>query len=376
MAGLSMVASVEGEGGSGEFSFCAAGGGGPKELSILVLEPDTIAHLCKGMVNGGVKFCLLPSDQCTIGAHTKKVSVDGSHVYINAGRNAAYTNPHIAAAALGPDLKVFLGELCPREDWLHIFQVYLDELTPQPSYKEFTTPKKRKYRYLPDPLDFQSDSMDTGLSSFISWDMELPEATKMLASMIQKLDTKMSDFQVVISEDVDSMFTKLQDLRAMVGTRPGDASLGIAEECTTVWETFSLLRSYILDPGAVHQLEQNLSAMESSITSMGGKVSTLEEGQKNLSELVQIISMEQDAISRALTQPGILRSTLGVGPQDLQVLQHRIAALEASGVNAHPAEWNTLTAQIKLLEARLPTDPFTIGGRTFNSKADVALFVE
>jgi len=152
--------------------------------------------------------------------------------------------------------------------------------------------------------------------------------------------------------------------------------LGIAEECTTIWETFSLLRSYILDPGAVHQLEQNLSAMESSITSMGGKVSTLEEGQKNLSELVQIISMEQDAISRALTQPGILRSTLGVGPQDLQVLQHRIAALEASGVNAHPAEWNTLTAQIKLLEARLPTDPFTIGGRTFNSKADVALFVE
>jgi hypothetical protein len=86
--------------------------------------------------------------------------------------------------------------------------------------------------------------------------------------------------------------------------------------------------------------------------------------------------MERDSISCALTQPGILRSMLGVGPQDLQVLQHRIADLEASGVNAHPAEWNTLKAQIKLLEACLLTDPVTIGGRTFNSKADVALFME
>jgi hypothetical protein len=33
-------------------------------------------------------------------------------------------------------------------------------------------------------------------------------------------------------------------------------------------------------------------------------------------------------------------------------------------------------AELKLLEARLPSNPFTIGGRTFNSKADVALFVE
>jgi hypothetical protein len=94
----------------------------------------------------------------------------------------------------------------------------------------------------------------------------------MLASMIQKLDTKMADFQAVIGEDVDSMFTQLQDLRAMVVTCPGDASLGIAEECATIWETFLILRSCILDPGPVHQFEQNLSAMESSITSMGRKV--------------------------------------------------------------------------------------------------------
>jgi hypothetical protein len=36
----------------------------------------------------------------------------------------------------------------------------------------------------------------------------------------------------------------------------------------------------------------------------------------------------------------------------------------------------TIKVQLKLLESCLPLDPFTIGGSTFNSKVDVALFVE
>jgi hypothetical protein len=70
---------------------------------------------------------------------------------------------------------------------------------------------------------------------FSSWDIELPEATKMTASMIQKLDSKMSNFQVVVGKDVDSMFTQLQDLQAMVSTRPGDVFLGIAEACVLLF---------------------------------------------------------------------------------------------------------------------------------------------
>jgi hypothetical protein len=50
----------------------------------------------------------------------------------------------------------------------------------------------------------------------------------MTASMIQKLDSKMSNF-------VDSMFTQLQDLQAMVSTRPGDVFLGIAEACVLLF---------------------------------------------------------------------------------------------------------------------------------------------
>jgi hypothetical protein len=52
----------------------------------------------------------------------------------------------------------------------------------------------------------------------------------------------------------------------------------------------------------------------------------------------------------------------------------RIQFLEQSSGGGQ--DLNTLKVQLKLLEARLPSDPFSIGGRTFNSKADVALFVE
>jgi hypothetical protein len=58
----------------------------------------------------------------------------------------------------------------------------------------------------------------------------------------------------------------------------------------------------------------------------------------------------------------------------LETVTRRLQLLEQS--NAGGVDVATIKAQLKLLEARLPTGPFTIGGRTFNSKADVALFVE
>jgi hypothetical protein len=48
---------------------------------------------------------------------------------------------------------------------------------------------------------------------------------------------------------------------------------------------------------------------------------------------------------------------------------HQIVGLEGS-------ELNTIQPHMKLLEVRIPSSPSTIGGWTFNSKADVALFVE
>jgi hypothetical protein len=56
MAGLSTAASAgsgEGEGGYGEFSLRV---GGPRDLSIFVLDAESSGHLCLGAVNGGIKF--------------------------------------------------------------------------------------------------------------------------------------------------------------------------------------------------------------------------------------------------------------------------------------------------------------------------------
>ncbi len=50
--------------------------------------------------------------------------------------------------------------------------------------------------------------------------------------------------------------------------------------------------------------------------------------------------------------------------------------IAGTGSSISSSDLNTLRAQLKLIEARLPSDPFVFGGRSFNSKADVALFIE
>ncbi|MFN9983521.1 MAG: hypothetical protein ACK53Y_26580, partial [bacterium] len=61
---------------------------------------------------------------------------------------------------------------------------------------------------------------------------------------------------------------------------------------------------------------------------------------------------------------------------DFLVLSERLERLEQSSTAENHSLLLSLQAEVKLLEARMPSNPFTIGGKTFNSKADVALFVE
>jgi hypothetical protein len=111
MARLSTsVSATESDGATGEFLLRTGSAPG---LSIFVLDLASSAHLCMGSVNGGVKFCLVPVDRCSVGAHSRKVEVQDSHVYINDGRNAAFTDPHIPSLAFGSALPELLGELHP-----------------------------------------------------------------------------------------------------------------------------------------------------------------------------------------------------------------------------------------------------------------------
>jgi hypothetical protein len=209
MAGLSTAASAglgEGEGGSGDFSLRV---GGSRDLSIFVLDSESSGPLCLGAVSGGIKFCLSPANQCSIGAHAKKVDFHPSHVYINAGRNAAFTDPHAPVSAFGSSLASLLGELHPRKEWLLIFQSFMEHSAAAPGAKALTTPKKRKFRYLPDPEDLPTTgSLDSLLSSFSSWDMDQPDSLKQLGTAFGHFESRFAPFQVAVGDDIDTLLAR------------------------------------------------------------------------------------------------------------------------------------------------------------------------
>jgi hypothetical protein len=127
-------------------------------------------------------------DKCSVGAHAKKVEVTLDHVYINAGCNAAYTDPHVPREAFGTSLEPLLGDLRPREEWLLIFQGFLDSIQDNPATKQLSTPRKRKFRCLPDPSALGDES--SPLSSFSSWEIDdQSEPLKTLASAFRKFES-------------------------------------------------------------------------------------------------------------------------------------------------------------------------------------------
>jgi hypothetical protein len=372
MAGLTTAGLVEGEGGSGEFSLRT---GSVSGLSIFVLDPGSCAHLCLGAVNGGIKFCLAAADKCSVGAHQTKVDVSTSHVYINAGRNAAFTDPHVPVDVLGSSLPTLLSELHPREDWLRIFQSFLDLVPPDPSATSLVTPKKRKFRYLPDETDSSGDSP---LSSFSSWDVDQGDVGKAVSAALHKLENRFTEFQIAVGEDVDSLFLKLQELKAGLGVKPSSLSLdGFSDDCVTLWETFTLLTT-MLAPSRFQALETKVSDLDSLSLSVAAKIQALETGQADVAELTQLLSMEQDHLAQWARAQG---PAVGAAPaslvQEVQALQQQLSQFGGGSIGGvSPQQFSTLQTKLALVEARLPSDPFLIGGRTFNSKADVALFVE
>jgi len=402
MAGLSTAASAgsgEGEGGSGEFSLCV---GGSCDLSIFVLDSESSGHLCLGAVNSGIKFCLLPADQCSVGEHSKKVDIHPSYIYINAGRNAAFTDPHASVRAFGSALTPLLGELHPREEWLLIFQSFMESSEAVSGAKAIITPKKHKFRYLPDPEDLPAaGSLDSPLSSFSSWDMDQPDSLKQLATAFGCFESRFSTFQVAVGEDVDSMLARFHDVKAPLGVPPAKFSVGeggFGGLCNslgnhyftgqfrsrpfyivlvTVWETFTLLASFVQDPSTLQSVESLVQTLRTLTSQHTTAFQSLEAPCTDATDLLQLLSSEQETLSQIITQGGLTSShstPAAVTVQDFHTLEDRIIALETSMGGG--VEFNTLQAQLKLIEAHLPSDPFAIGGRPFNSKADVALFVE
>ncbi len=266
-----------------------------------------------------------------------------------------------------------------REEWLHLFQYFLDSVDTDAEIKDLVTPKKRKYRYVPDaPEDIVLNSSDSGLlSAASSWDMDPPEGMKNLAQMIQKLDSRFFDFQLAVGDDMDQVMTKIQDVKAIIGTSSASTLhfAGSTDECNTIWETFTLFRNLIMDPAIIQSLETRVSSFALQQSATSDKVKEHDLALRDMNELVQLLGTEQADLFTLLNQ-GTAPSSASPATltADFTTLHQRITDLESS---TYPdMQINLLKAQLKLLEARLPYDPFTIGGRNFNSKADVALFVE
>jgi len=122
-------------------------------------------------------------------------------------------------------------------------------------------------------------------------------------------------------------------------------------------------------------LENFVQGLTTANIVLQNKVHALESGQADLSELTQLLGKEQDTLGQL-----IARSTTGASlpsiTQDIRDLQQQMSLLVHAGGSPSQQDLQRLKTQLTLIEARLPSDPFIIGGRTLNSKADVALFIE
>jgi hypothetical protein len=99
----------------------------------------------------------------------------------------------------------------------------------------------------------------------------------------------------------------------------------------------------------------------------------MEKTTADLAELLTLLSSERENYARALQQ--LPSSTASSGfHQELESIFSRLFTLEPLGVSRGDLE--TVKAQLRLIEAWLPSDHFTIRDQAFNSKTDAALFME
>jgi len=264
---------------------------------------------------------------------------------------------------MGSDLIYYLGELRPREDWLRIFQALLEENEEEMIVKPLITPKKRKHRYL-------METTPSRLASMESWDpLESPDSFKDLSEKLQQVDQRLTNFQLRVGDNVDVLFNRVQEIKASIGSIP--VSL-LNDECTTVWEMLAIVRSLITDPELFQPVEIKLTDFNSHLNQHSQKIMSLTDTSHELSELLQLLSAEQDHHQEFGRLPSLSKKIAA----EFLSLAERVERLETSSSTDNNALLLSLQAEVKLLEAQMPSNPFTIGGKTFNSKADVALFIE
>jgi hypothetical protein len=135
----------------------------------------------------------------------------------------------------------------------------------------------------------------------------------------------------------------------------------------------------------VHELK---SQMLTFSTKVDGMISEIGRGFADISAFIKVINDEQIALNQALQARSLSSFTTPPGSlqTEVQDLKNKVDLLQAampvnsgfaSGNTTSSEEASSLKIQLKLLEARLPThNLLRLGGNVFQSRADVALFVE
>jgi hypothetical protein len=76
--------------------------------------------------------------------------------------------------------------------------------------------------------------------------------------------------------------------------------IDVADECTTIWEMFTLLQSLIIDPTQIQLLESKIMSLNTGHNSLSGNLSAMEKNTSDLAELLMLLSTEQENYARAL----------------------------------------------------------------------------
>jgi len=383
--------------------------GGPSSggLLVFVVTPELHASLCCGSVAGGVKFCTLGADACTFTTHSKKVEVLVNSLYVSTGRNSAFSHHHVPVGALSQDqLDHLLEESHSKEEWVRLFWSFNHGLSEESSggkprgpgavsILDTATPgRKRKVRYDEDASamvlftpakvhgEERSGSFDTNLVILPSEDSaDLAPEEKLttlwaqwntMAGVVNRLGASLHNLRRFVAEDVEEVNAKVIHTEARLGEMPKGVGF---DDCGTVWEGLQLLNQGVRD--AADALTPARATLTRGLRELEEKMTEGLRGAEEARRLAQQrVERETQQLQVAMLDIANALQTLSAEQEKLteSVIQVSLGGRTSQG---QQPELKHLSTRMSLLEARLPNaSSGRLGGDSFQSRADVALFVE
>lgn len=393
------------------------------------MTSDLQQVLCCGLVSNGLKFCTLGAEQCSYITHSKKVSTFAGCLYISTGRNSAFTNHFMPVALLTQSQHdEVIREKHSKEEWSQLFnlwktqsqQIGPDSSADHGASNVLMSAIKPAKRFRPEnvssPLardtmqDFNAspsiseDDLDLIILPSEDFTDKTPEEKMNL--LLSQWDTlvgsmaRVSDvvrhFRRAHEDDLEVLNDKINAVDSLIGRCEKES---LKDDCISVWDGIVYLHN------TVETLTTSFKTLEQTIVSLGADVqgqfktkeATLEKtmrdmaaGFQDLANFTKALNDEQIMIGQRLAAAstgGSTSATLRL-ESELQNLMAKVSALEARS-NFNPVNTSQslplsaqeeiagLKIQLKLLESRIPTQGILkLGGSTFQSRADVATFVE